>query len=128
MNEGVRAPEVRVIGPEGENFGIMKTPDALARSKEFGLDLIEITAQATPPVVKIMDYGKYKYEQKRKDRDVRAKAHVAETKTTQVKVGTSERDMHIKASKAGLWLCGGKPPQKGPFFFLLFRNNRMYLV
>jgi len=107
MNEGIRVPEVRVIGPEGENFGVMKTPDALARAKEAGLDLIEVTAQANPPVVKIMDYGKFKYEQKRKDRDTRAKAHSAETKTTQVKVGTSERDMHIKASKAALWLREG---------------------
>lgn len=107
MNEGIRALEVRCLGPEGENFGVMKTPDALAKARDMGLDLIEITAQATPPVAKIVDYGKYKYEQKRKDRDTRTSAHVAETKTTQVKIGTSERDMHIKASKAASWLREG---------------------
>lgn len=107
MNEDIRVPEVRVIGPNGENFGVIKTSDALGRAREIGLDLIEISAQATPPVVKIMDYGKFKYEQKRKDRVTRANTHIVETKTTQVKVGTSERDMHIKASKVALWLREG---------------------
>ena len=100
MNEGIRAREVRVIGPESENFGVMQIQDALAKARELGLDLIEISPNANPPVAKITDYGKFKYEQKKKEKDVKAKAHVTETKVTQVKIGTSERDMHIKASKA----------------------------
>lgn len=107
MNEGIRARELRVIGPEGENFGVMQTKDALAKSAELGLDLIEISPNANPPVAKITDYGKFKYEQKKKERDVKAKSHVTETKVTQVKIGTSERDMHIKASKAAIWLRQG---------------------
>ena len=107
MNEGIRAKEVRVIGPEGENFGILSIQDALAKSRELGFDLIEISPNANPPVCKITDYGKFKYEQKKKDKEVKAKAHVTETKVTQVKIGTSERDMHIKASKAALWLRDG---------------------
>ncbi|MBI2610751.1 translation initiation factor IF-3 [Candidatus Kaiserbacteria bacterium] len=107
MNEGIRAKEVRVIGPEGGNLGIMLLKDAIAKAQELGLDLIEISAGAQPPVCKITDYGKYKYEQKKKEKEVKSKAHVTETKVTQVKIGTSERDMHIKASKAAAWLKEG---------------------
>ncbi|MDZ4227417.1 MAG: translation initiation factor IF-3 [Patescibacteria group bacterium] len=107
MNEGIRAAEVRVIGPEGENFGVLPVREAIAKAKELGLDLIEISPGAKPPVAKITDYGKFKYEQKKKEKGVKAKAHVTETKVTQVKIGTSERDMHIKASKAAVWLKEG---------------------
>src|SRR3989338_1422061 len=107
MNEGIRAPQVRVLGPEGENLGVMETRDALAKAHELGLDLLEISPNANPPVAKITDYGKFKYEQKKKEKDVKSKAHVTETKVTQVKIGTSERDMHIKASKAAIWLREG---------------------
>src|SRR3989338_3828741 len=107
MNDGIRAREVRLLGPAGENFGITAIKDALAKAAELGLDLIEISPNAVPPVAKITDYGKFKYEQKKKEKEVRSKAHVTETKVTQVKIGTSERDMHIKASKAAIWLREG---------------------
>lgn len=107
MNEGIRAKELRVLGPEGENFGILSYADAMTKAREMGLDLIEITANATPPVAKIIDYGKFKYEQKKRDRDIRQKTVVSETKVTQVKIGTSERDMLIKAQKAAVWLREG---------------------
>lgn len=107
MNEGIRAREVRVIGPEGGNLGVMPIKDAIAKAQELGFDLIEISPNAQPPVAKITDYGKFKYELKKKEKEVKAKAHVTETKVTQVKIGTSERDMHIKASKAAAWLKEG---------------------
>ncbi|MDO8551983.1 MAG: translation initiation factor IF-3 [bacterium] len=107
MNDGIRSREVRVIGPEGENFGVMLTKDALSKAGELGLDLIEISPNANPPVAKITDYGKFKYEQKKKEKDAKSKSHVTETKVTQVKIGTSERDMHIKASKVAIWLREG---------------------
>ena len=107
MNEGIRAKELRVIGPEGENFGVMQTRDALSKAVELGYDLLEISPNANPPVAKIADYGRYKYEQKKKDKEVKAKVHVSETKTTQVKIGTGEHDMHLKASKSGAWLREG---------------------
>lgn len=107
MNESIRAKELRVIGPEGENFGIIPFAEALSKAREAGLDLIEVTANANPPVAKIMDYGKYKYETKKKDKEVKSRARVTETKVTQVKIGTSERDMEIKAQKAGAWLREG---------------------
>jgi len=107
MNEGIRAPQVRVLGPEGQNLGVMATRDAFQKAQEMGLDLLEISPNASPPVAKITDYGKFKYEQKKKEKEVKSKAHVTETKVTQVKIGTSERDMHIKASKAAIWLREG---------------------
>lgn len=107
MNEGIRAREVRVIGPEGQNLGILPTTEAIQKALQAGLDLIEISPNAVPPVAKIADYGKFKYEQKKKEKEVKAKAHITETKTTQVKIGTSERDMHIKASKSASWLREG---------------------
>lgn len=107
MNEGIRAREVRCLGPEGENFGVLPIAEALAKARELGLDLIEISPNANPPVAKITDYGKYKYEQKKKDKEVKAKAHTTETKEAQVKIGTSEHDMHIKASKIASWLREG---------------------
>ena len=107
MNEGIRAREVRVIGPEGENFGVLPIREALDKATELGFDLIEISPNANPPVAKITDYGKFKYEQKKKDKDIKAKSSVTETKVAQVKIGTSEHDMHIKASKAAIWLREG---------------------
>src|SRR3989344_113570 len=69
MNEGIRAPEVRVIGPDAENFGVLPIREALAKAQALGLDLIEISPNAQPPVCKITDYGKFKYEQKKKDKE-----------------------------------------------------------
>jgi len=108
MNEGIRAREVRVLGPEGENFGVISLAEALAKAKELGLDLIEISPNANPPVCKVTDYGKFKYEQKKKDKEVKKRAtKVTETKEAQVKIGTSTNDMNIKASKIGAWLREG---------------------
>ncbi len=107
MNDSIRVPEVRVLGPEGENFGVMNTRDAIAKARELGFDLIEVSPNANPPVCKITDYGKFKYEQKKKDKEVKSRAHVSETKEAQVKIGTSENDMRIKANKIGEWLKEG---------------------
>lgn len=107
MNEGIRAPEVRVLGPEGENFGILPIREALAKAQEMGFDLIEVSPNAQPPVCKITDYGKFKYEQNKKDKEIKSKAHVTETKEAQVKIGTSDHDMGIKAAKIGAWLREG---------------------
>lgn len=107
MNESIRAREVRVIGPEGENIGIIPTSEALIKARELGLDLIEVSPNAVPPVCRITDYGKFKYELKKKDKEVKSKAKIIETKETQVKIGTSDNDMRIKASKIGIWLKEG---------------------
>ena len=107
MNEGIRVPEVRVIGPNAENYGVISIEDALAKAQAAGLDLIEVSPNAVPPVCKITDYGKFKYEQNKKDKEVKSKIKVSETKEVQVKIGTSEHDMGIKAGKAAEWLKEG---------------------
>jgi translation initiation factor IF-3 len=98
---------VRLLGPEGENFGVLPLAEALAKAEEAGLDLIEISPNATPPVAKIMEYGKFQYEQQKKRRQIKAKSHVTETKSVQVKIGTGEHDMQLKAKKVAEWLAEG---------------------
>src|ERR1700712_2544578 len=86
INHQIRAAEVRVIGPEGENFGVLSLSEAIQRAQDAGLDLIEISPNAVPPVAKIMEYGKFHYEQQKKRREMKAKSHVTETKSVQVKI------------------------------------------
>ena len=109
MNEAIRAKEVRVIGPEGENFGVLPVAEAIGKARELGLDLIEVSAQANPPVCRIADYGKFKYEQKKKEKEIKSRSSVkpTETKEAQVKIGTSQNDMVIKARKISEWLKEG---------------------
>lgn len=107
MNEGIRAPELRVIGAQGENLGVMSTQAALKLARDLNTDLIEVSGKAVPPVARITDYGKYKYELNKKNKEIKSKAHVTETKEVQVKIGTGDRDMEIKAKKAAEWLAEG---------------------
>jgi len=96
-----------VLGPEGENFGVLALSEAIEKAQELGLDLIEISPNATPPVAKVMDYGKFQYEQEKKRREIKAKSHTTETKSVQVKIGTGENDLQLKAKKAAEWLREG---------------------
>jgi len=107
INESIKSPELRVIGPEGENFGVLSTKEALQKAQSLGLDLIVISPKAKPPVAKITDYGKYKYELKRKNREIKAKSKSVETKVIQVKVGTEENDLLRKAKKVAEWIKEG---------------------
>jgi len=106
-NQRIKAKELRVIGPQGGNFDVMAREDALRKAIEFGLDLIEISPTANPPVAKIADYGKFLYEQKKKAKQTKAKAHTVEVKNVQIKPGTSENDLNMKAKKASEWLSEG---------------------
>lgn len=85
----------------------MSTKDALARAKSVGLDLIEVAPNATPPVAKIADNGKYQYAEAKKAKKMRAGAKATETKSIQVKVGTGEHDLELKAKHASEWLAEG---------------------
>ncbi len=107
VNHQIRAKEVRVIGPEGENFGVLSLSEALGKAEELGLDLIEISPNAVPPVAKIMEYGKFQYEQQKKRREMKANSHTTETKSVQVKIGTGDHDLALKAKKAAQWLAEG---------------------
>lgn len=107
INQEIRARELRVIGAAGENLGVLSLADALAAAKQAGLDLIEISPMAVPPVAKIIDYGKFEYERSKKERAVKAKVKISETKEVQIKVGTGDNDMALKARKAAEWLAEG---------------------
>jgi translation initiation factor IF-3 len=88
-------------------LGILSIRDALASAREFELDLIEVSAKAVPPVAKIMDYGKFTYEQKKKQKDIKANSFVTETKNVQVKIGTGTHDKELKVRRAAEWLVEG---------------------
>lgn len=107
INRGIRARELRVIGVGGANLGVLSLDAALKAAEEAGLDLIEISPNANPPVAKIMDFGQYRYETKRKASEVKAKSHVTETKSVQVKVITGDNDQQLKARRAAEWLSEG---------------------
>jgi len=107
INKEIRSPELRVIGADGSNVGVISLEVALEKAKELNLDLIEVSPAATPPVAKIMDYGKFQYEQQKKDREIRAKSHVTETKAVQIEVGTGENDLMRKARQSAGWLKEG---------------------
>lgn len=107
INQAIKAPELRILTVDGENLGILSLADALKAAEERKLDLIEISPKANPPIAKIMDYGKYRYETGRKAREVKAKSHITETKSVQVKIGTGDHDQQLKAKKTAEWLNEG---------------------
>lgn len=107
INNEIRAQELRVVGAEGENLGVLSLADALAAAKTAGKDLIEISPTALPPVAKIMDYGKFEYERSKKEKVAKSKVKISETKEVQIKVGTGDNDMALKAKKAAEWLSEG---------------------
>lgn len=107
INKEIRAAELRVIGADGGNLGVIKLQEALDAAKAAGLDLIEVSPNAVPPVAKIMDFGKYQYLEQKKERESRAKSHTTETKAVQVEVGTGENDLMRKARQAAGWLKEG---------------------
>lgn len=107
INHQIRAKELRVLTDTGENYGVLSLSEALVKAQELGLDLIEISPNAEPPVAKIMDYGKFQYQQSKKLKEAKSRAHITETKSLQVKIGTSEHDLELKAKNASKWLKEG---------------------
>lgn len=107
INTQIRAPQLRVIGPDGSPFGVISRDEALARAEQAGLDLVEISPTAVPPVAKILDYGKFVYEKNKKEKATKTKAHVIELKSLQVTIGTGEHDLELKAKNASTWLKEG---------------------
>jgi len=107
INQAIRAPELRVIGPDGENIGTLSLADALKEAEKRKLDLIEISPKAKPPVAKLTDFGQFRYDTKRKASQAKAKAHVTETKSAQVKIGTGDHDQQLKAKRIAGWLEEG---------------------
>lgn len=96
MNEEIRVPQVRLIDQDGEMIGVMTARDALLRAYEVGLDLLEISPNAVPPVCKITDYGKFKYEQQKKANEARKKQKVVEIKEVKVRPNIDDHDYDVK--------------------------------
>lgn len=107
LNHQINAPEVRVINEGGEQIGVMKTGEALKLALEHGLDLVEIAPQARPPVVKIIDFAKFKYQQKKAESLQKKNAKKTEVKTIWISVRISDHDMQIKAKKVADFLGEG---------------------
>lgn len=96
INRQIRAKEVRVIDPDGNQIGVVPTIKALATASEFGLDLVEVSPNASPPVCKIMDYGRYKYEQTKQQQEAKKKQSTFQVKEIKVRPKTGDHDLNVK--------------------------------
>jgi len=96
INDRIRASEIRLIGAEGENVGVVTPERALAMAEQAGLDLVEISPNASPPVCKIMDFGKYKYETQKKEAEARKKQKTIEIKEVKFRPNTDTHDYDVK--------------------------------
>ncbi len=107
INNFIKAPELRVVTDEGENLGVITLAEAIKQAQARNLDLIEISPNAVPPVAKIMDYGKFQYDEKKKQKVAKSRTQTSELKNIQVKIGTGDHDLELKAKKASEWLKDG---------------------
>jgi translation initiation factor IF-3 len=116
VNELIRSPQVRLISQEGEQLGIKSLGDAMAIARESKLDLVEVAPQAQPPVCRLMDYGKYKYRQKKRAHQARAHHHRVHTKEIRLHPKTGDHDLEVKARHARKLLGLGDKIQVNVFF------------
>ena len=107
LNEEIRDKEVRLIGATGEQLGIMSAPEALDIAEEQGLDLVKISPQAQPPVCKLMDYGKYRFEQSKREKEAKKNQHVVEIKEVRMSPGIDIGDFNTKLKNAQKFLADG---------------------
>lgn len=107
VNERIRIREVRLIDDEGGQIGIIPTREALEMARERGLDLVEVAPNASPPVCRLMDYGKFRYEQSRKDRDSRRNQHVIKLKEVRIEPKIGDHDLETKGRHAARFLDAG---------------------
>lgn len=107
VNGRIRAPEIRLIGAEGENIGVVPPARAMALAEEAGLDLVEISPNASPPVCKIMDFGKFKYEQQKRESEARKKQKIIEVKEVKFRPNTDTHDYDVKMRNVVRFLEAG---------------------
>ncbi len=107
INEQIRDREVRLIGENGEQLGIMSAKEAMKFAREANLDLVKIAPTAKPPVCKIIDYGKYRYEMARKEKDARKKQKITEVKEIRLSPNIDENDLNTKANQARKFIAKG---------------------
>lgn len=121
MNERIRIREVRVIDEDGEQIGVIPTRDALEMARERGLDLVEVAPNAIPPVCRLMDYGRFRYEQSRKERDSRRNQHVVDLKELRIQPKIGGHDLETKGRQAAKFLDAGDKVK----FTVRFRGREM---
>ena len=107
INDEIRANTVRVIGPDGKQLGIMPIHEALQKAEDYALDLVEVAPNANPPVCKIMDYGKFKYEMKKKLKEAQKKQHRMDVKEMKFRPKTEEHDLQFKIKHIRKFLSDG---------------------
>lgn len=107
VNEQIRFKEVLVIGPEGEQFGILTRNEALAKATEYGMDLYCVSPGANPPVCKVVDYGRYRYEQQKRAKEAKKNQHVTQVKSLRLSPVIDEHDFNTKLRQARKWLEEG---------------------
>ena len=107
INDRIRAPEIRLIGADGENVGVVTPARGLELAQEAGLDLVEISPNAVPPVCKIMDLGKFKYEQQKREAEARKKQKIIEIKEIKFRPGTDTHDYDVKMRSVMKFLTEG---------------------
>ena len=115
-NELIHAREVRVIGMDGEQLGIMSRNDAIAAAREEGCDLVEVSSNSEPPVCRIMDYGKFKYEQQKKRQDAKKRQAVVQVKEIKVRPKTDDHDYETKVRHVRRFLEDGDRCKVTVFF------------
>ena len=107
INGAIRALKVRCIDPEGEQLGVIDTIDAIRKAEDFGLDLVEVQPNADPPVCKILDYGKFKYEAQKRANEARKKQKIIEVKEIKLRPNIDEHDYQVKMRNVVKFLSGG---------------------
>ncbi len=107
INEQIRDKEIRLISETGEQLGIVSAKEALQKAQDAGLDLVKIAPTATPPVCKIVDYNKYRYEQMRKEKDAKKKQKVSELKEIRLSPNIDDNDLKTKANSARKFITHG---------------------
>ncbi|HEY5573267.1 MAG TPA: translation initiation factor IF-3 [Anaerolineales bacterium] len=108
VNEAIRNPKVRLIGPDGDNVGVVPIQEAQRTAREAGLDLVEVAPNADPPVCRVMDYGKFLYERTKKEREARKSQAKVEVKEIRLRPKTNEHHRMFKVRDARRWLGEGK--------------------
>ena len=121
INEQIRDREVRLIGPDGAQLGIVSAREAMAKAQEAGLDLVKIAPQAKPPVCKIIDYGKYKYEMIRKEKEAKKKQKTVEVKEVRLSPNIDTNDLNTKIGSARKFIEKGNKVK----ITLRFRGREM---
>ena len=107
INGAIRAPKVRCIDPDGEQLGVLDTFDAIRKAEDFGLDLVEVQPNADPPVCKILDYGKFKYEAQKRANEARKKQKIIEVKEIKLRPNIDEHDYQVKMRNVQKFLNAG---------------------